>query len=167
MKKIFMLLAATFFILITACSGGGSSATTPAASSAKAITAFSFANPAATGTITEATLTIAITVPFRTVVNALVPTITYTGASISPASGVAQDFTNPVTYTVTAADSTTQAYTVTVTVAAPSYQFVTKWGTQGSGDGHFNGLSGIAVDASGNVYVADGGNARIEVFSPQ
>ena len=29
---------------------------------------------------------------------------------MSPASGVAHDFTSPVTYTVTAADGTTQAY---------------------------------------------------------
>ena len=35
-------------------------------------------------------------------------------ATISPASGVAQDFTNPVTYTVTADDYTTKDYLVTV-----------------------------------------------------
>jgi hypothetical protein len=31
-------------------------------------------------------------------------TIVITGASVSPASGVAHDFTSPATYTVTAAD---------------------------------------------------------------
>lgn len=36
-------------------------------------------------------------------------------ATISPASGQAVDFTDDVTYTVTAEDGTTQAYTVTVT----------------------------------------------------
>ena len=39
--------------------------------------------------------------------------------------------------------------------AADAYQFVTKWGTEGTGDGQFNYISGIAVDSSGNVYVAD------------
>jgi hypothetical protein len=88
-------------------------------SSAKAITAFSFSSPAATGVINETLHTIALTVPSGTGVHALVPTITITGASVSPASGVARDFSDPVVYTVTAADATTQAYTVTVTVAPP------------------------------------------------
>ncbi|MDR0689271.1 MAG: leucine-rich repeat domain-containing protein, partial [Spirochaetaceae bacterium] len=47
----------------------------------------------------------------------LVPTITRTGLSVSPASGAAQDFTGPVTYTVTAQNGSTAAYTVTVTEA--------------------------------------------------
>ncbi|MBI5728582.1 MAG: DUF5011 domain-containing protein [Candidatus Magasanikbacteria bacterium] len=90
-------------------------------SSAKAITAFSFATPTTTGTIDEAAHTVAITVPFGTAVTALVPTIVVSmDASITPVSGVAQDFTNPVTYTVTAADATTQVYTVTVTVTTSS-----------------------------------------------
>jgi hypothetical protein len=39
-------------------------------------------------------------------------------ATVSPASGVAQNFTNPVNYTVTAADGSTAVYVVTVTVGA-------------------------------------------------
>ena len=89
------------------------------ADSAKAITAFSFASPAATGVINETAHTIAVTVPFGTNVTAVVPMIFITGASVSPASGVANNFTSPVTYTVTAADASTQDYVVTVTVAAP------------------------------------------------
>jgi hypothetical protein len=42
--------------------------------------------------------------------------LTHTGASIDPTSGSVQNFTNPVVYTVTAADSSTRQYTVTVTV---------------------------------------------------
>jgi hypothetical protein len=57
-------------------------------------------------------------VPFGTDLTNLAPTVTHTGASYSPAG--AQDFTGPVTYTVTAADGTTNAYTVTVT-PAPEY----------------------------------------------
>ena len=93
-----------------------------ALSSAKAITAFSFQGltPAVVGTVNEAAHTIALTVPAATSLTALVPTITTTGASVSPASGVANNFTNLVTYTVTAADASTQAYTVTVTLAAGS-----------------------------------------------
>ena len=71
-----------------------------------------------TGTIDGTS--VSATVPHGTDVTALVPTITVSaGATISPASGQAQDFAAPVTYTVTAEDGTTTAsYEVTVTVAA-------------------------------------------------
>ena len=49
--------------------------------------------------------------------------------------------------------------------AAGTIEFVTKWGTLGSGDGQFNGPAGIAVDSNGNIYVADGNNNRIQMFS--
>ncbi len=81
----------------------------------KAITSFSFSE--GTGIVDEDAHTIAVTVPFGTDVTSLVPTIAIsTGATVSPASGVAQDFTSPVTYTVTAADSSIQTYVVTVSV---------------------------------------------------
>ncbi|MBF0564727.1 MAG: hypothetical protein HQK89_05745 [Nitrospirae bacterium] len=41
-------------------------------------------------------------------------------------------------------------------------QFIAKWGSFGSGDGQFDQLEGIAVDSSGNVYVADDGDYRIQ-----
>jgi DNA-binding beta-propeller fold protein YncE len=37
-------------------------------------------------------------------------------------------------------------------------------GTSGAGDGQFDGPSGLTVDSSGNVYVADSGNDRIQKF---
>jgi hypothetical protein len=90
-------------------------------SSAKAITGFAFngLTPAVTGTINETSKTITATVPAGTNRTALVPTITVSAnATVSPLSGVATDFTSAVTYTVTAQDGTTQAYTVTVSVAS-------------------------------------------------
>jgi DNA-binding beta-propeller fold protein YncE len=39
-------------------------------------------------------------------------------------------------------------------------------GGQGTGKGQFNSPTGIAVDANGNVLVADTGNERVEKFSP-
>ena len=38
------------------------------------------------------------------------------------------------------------------------------WGQTGSGQGQFNRIRGIASDAAGNIYVADAGNNRIQVF---
>jgi hypothetical protein len=86
---------------------------------AKEITAFGFLEPPATGEINGAE--ISVTVPHGTDRNGLAPVITYTGASISPASGVPQDFSAPVRYTVSAADGSTQDYTVTVAEAPRLY----------------------------------------------
>jgi len=99
--------------------------------SARAITAFGFASPAASGVIDHTGRTITVIVPCGTDVTALVPSVTTTGVSVSPADGVAQDFTDPVTYTVTAADSSTRAYVVTVadaTEVAKSAKAITAFG---------------------------------------
>ena len=82
----------------------------------KQITDFSFATPQAVGVINESAKTIVVSVPESTDVTALVPTITVSEkATVSPSSGVKQDFTNPITYTVTAEDGSITEYTVTVT----------------------------------------------------
>ena len=43
-------------------------------------------------------------------------------------------------------------------------RFIAHWGSTGKGRGEFTGVKAIAVDAQGNVYVADAGNKRIQVF---
>jgi len=43
-------------------------------------------------------------------------------------------------------------------------RFIRHWGSTGSGPGQFNGVKGLAIDAQSNVYVADLGNRRIQVF---
>jgi formylglycine-generating enzyme required for sulfatase activity len=69
-----------------------------------------------TGTI--GTNSVDATVPPGTDILSLVPTIAITGASVSPDTGIAQAFTDGagVTYTVTAEDSSTKNYTVTVNI---------------------------------------------------
>ena len=42
--------------------------------------------------------------------------------------------------------------------------WVMQWGSFGSGPGQFSTAHGIAADAQGNIYVADRGNRRIQVF---
>ncbi|MGB4478130.1 MAG: hypothetical protein WBI30_04450, partial [Candidatus Methanoculleus thermohydrogenotrophicum] len=48
-----------------------------------------------------------------------------------------------------------------------SGNFLTTLGSYGKGDGEFRNPSGVAVDAAGNVYVADRGNGRIQKFAPR
>jgi len=43
-------------------------------------------------------------------------------------------------------------------------KFVKSWGSKGTGNGGFASVHGIAVDLQGNVYVADAGNKRIQIF---
>jgi hypothetical protein len=43
-------------------------------------------------------------------------------------------------------------------------RFITQWGSTGKTAGQFTGLKSIAVSAAGDVYVADAGNKRIQVF---
>jgi tripartite motif-containing protein 71 len=43
--------------------------------------------------------------------------------------------------------------------------YVSQWGSLGAGVGQFDYATGIATDASGNVYVADNGNYRIQKFN--
>jgi DNA-binding beta-propeller fold protein YncE len=42
--------------------------------------------------------------------------------------------------------------------------FIAEWGSPGTGPGEFDGPGAVAVDATGNVYVADAYNYRIQKF---
>jgi hypothetical protein len=110
-----------------------------ATTSAKDLTTFSFEaadNPSlssdVTATITGTTIT--ATLPFGTNVTALKATFTTTGTSVRVGSNTqvsgttANDFTNPVTYTVVGADGSTKNYTVTVTLASSSSKDITAFG---------------------------------------
>lgn len=75
----------------------------------------SFKIGSAVGIINNTLNTIAVTVPTGTNVTSLTPVITHNGKMIDKTT--AQDFTNPVAYTVTAENLATRIYTVTVVVS--------------------------------------------------
>lgn len=103
-RSLVVVLAA--FLLLTGCKKE---------SSEKAILNFKFASPAVEADITESAKTIVAMVPVGTDVTALVPIITISEkATINPGSGVPQNFTNPVAYTVVAEDGSQAVYTATV-----------------------------------------------------
>lgn len=96
------------------------------ANTEKGLASFSLAG--ALGTIADVsatTGTITVTVPYGTDVTSLAPTFAHTGTMVTvngapQTSGAsAQNFANPVTYTVTAADGSTKDYTVTVRLKSP------------------------------------------------
>lgn len=69
------------------------------------------------GSINHTNGTISVVMPYGTDVSKLVPVISGNNiASITPGSGVMQDFSKPVTYTVTLTDGTVKTYTATVYV---------------------------------------------------
>jgi hypothetical protein len=127
--KWFMALLLVAFVAGCGSSGGSS------ASSAKAITVYSLAG--VPGTINETAKTIAVTLPSGTNKAALVATFTTTGESVKVSTAVqtsaitANNFASPVAYIVTAADSTTATYTVTVTIAPNTAKAITAYSLAG------------------------------------
>lgn len=100
-------------------------------SSEAKITAFTFdtdlvtAQPVIDGN--NITFAVADTITTEELATALAPTITISAnAKISPASGVVQDFSSPVVYTVTSEDGiVTASYTVSVAAKKAVYNFET------------------------------------------
>jgi len=125
-----------------------------------AITAFSFSNPPATGTINHTNKTIKVAVPNGTDRTALIASFTATGAIVkvgetTQTSGTtANNFTNPVTYILTTNnDASTCSYVVTVNeiLATP----VTEDGTTTTSSiqakwGAVSGASSYLLDVSTN-----------------
>ncbi len=109
---------------------------TVASNTAKDITAFSFNASANSGLSSDITGTITstdieVTVPYGTDVSNLVASFTATGTSVSVegtqqiSGSTANDFSNPVSYTVTAENGSTCNYSVTVTVASNTAKEIT------------------------------------------
>lgn len=85
------------------------------------ITSFALSVQKTDAVIDTVNHTVSVEAFFTADLTALVAEIeTSDAALISPAQGDTLDFTNPVTYTVTAVDGTTQDWEVTVTKASPS-----------------------------------------------
>jgi hypothetical protein len=96
-------------------------------SAEKHITVFTFRNVATLAVnIDEAAATIAAVIPYGADRSALTPVITHTGFRLSPADGVSRDFSSPVTYTVTAQDSSKRTYTVSVSNAPSDVKTITQ-----------------------------------------
>lgn len=87
-------------------------------SSAKEIVSFTIPGQIGNTNIDQQNNSITVFMPSGTNLTSLTPTIIITGVSVSPSSGVPQNFTNPVQYTVTAADNSTRTYTAQVQITS-------------------------------------------------
>jgi pectate lyase len=118
----------TFRILCTATDGDISLYNIEATSSSgaratKDILYFKLLDSEATITTqTDTTGTVTLTVPYGSVINNAVPDSIGVSAfaTLSPSSKATQDFSQPLTYTVTAENLSTKRYTVTTTIATIS-----------------------------------------------
>ncbi|MBG0781458.1 MAG: hypothetical protein H0S84_04245, partial [Bacteroidales bacterium] len=120
----------------------------PASSEAE-ILSFTLAEQTGAAVINSAAATVAVEVANGTDLSSLTPTITVSdGASLDPASGVAQDFSAPVQYTVTAEDNTEKLWTVTVTEA----EIVIDW-------------ANLQWPENGNITTGDAFNVYAQVYS--
>lgn len=158
--KFYSLLLIIFCALIFSCNGGGGGGGSGNGgsgndSSLKEITGFSFlmtANPGLSadihGVISGSNIT--LTAPHGTSISDLVATFNTNGASVKIGATVqvcgvtANDFTNPVTYTVTAGDGSTQDYVVSLSVAALSQYSVSHLAGPLGGPGNMDGI-GVAA----------------------
>jgi hypothetical protein len=173
-------LLSFFFLMALSC--GSPDDPQPIKSKEKQITSFkvTVTTKEIEGKIAEADKKISVDLPFGSNVKVLSPVIAISDKStISPASGVSQDFTNPVKYTVTAQDGSTSEYTVTVTVMPASKclpikasfsegdfsseinyeynsndQLVRYNGVTSRG---FSGTNTLTYDAKGNLIKEEGG----------
>jgi len=128
------------------------------------------------GTITADSIKIKF--PRNITLNGLVPTINFTGRSISPANRTPQNFSNPVTYTITATDGSIRNYSFNTSYRTQGdtiSMITTKWGviTDTVTNSNFNYPGGaypipgtyIGVPSdywdfrtNGTVYIAENNN---------
>ena len=123
MKQKFFKLSGMIFLLLLTLNGCKKDDSTPdpgskVVSPGKQITYFKIVTPASTGIIDTANKKVSVTVPICTVLTSLATDISIAaGHTITPASGVAQNFNSPVVYTVKRPDNTTTTWTVSVGTA--------------------------------------------------
>ncbi len=114
-KSVFCLVSLLVLVMLLALPGCKEE---PAKSSKKDIISFEIGDARGVFDQIENNTTISLIVPADSDLSKLTPVITVSdGATVSPASGVENNFTNPVTYTVTAENGDIRHFTVNVEAA--------------------------------------------------
>lgn len=109
-------------------------------------------------TIDQNTDTIYIGLPQGTGLTSLIPTITFDGTSISPASNTAANFSANLQYTVTAQDGSTRSYVVVVNLLSTA-KAITSFALLVANNPQLTGnVNGVIGNDTIRVYVAPGTN---------
>ncbi|MFH6604507.1 BspA family leucine-rich repeat surface protein [Maribacter algicola] len=125
------------------------------------ITGFEIPNQVGEAQIDPLEKTITITMPFDTDVTALAPSniSVSAGATVSPEEGIAQDFSQPVSYTVTAEDQSEQQWSVSVMLQdEPFRPFITTWKTDNPGTSEDNQIMIPTFPGAFYDYTVDWGD---------
>src|SRR5438876_332613 len=124
--------------------------------------------PTTTTTVTFATTTSVNFTTTTTTTMAPPPTTssttTTTTLTTTSTTGPPTTSTSSTSSTTSSTSTTTSPSGTTSTTVPLCGTFLTTWGSSGTGDGQFDFPFGVATDGSGNVYVADYGNDRIQKF---
>lgn len=140
----------------------------PPKSSIKEILSFNFSsNPQAVGTINVNTNTIDLNVPYESDITNITPAIVFKGNSINPSSGMPQNFTTDVVYTVYADDGNSRSYTVKVTKSQPNTQKeITSFYFQGQVATNNQPLLGTINTQTNTINVTAPYNTNVVALSP-
>lgn len=127
------------------------------------ILTFTVPEQVGTSAIDTTSATVTAMVKHGTDLTSLTPEITIsTAATIEPATGVVQNFTNPVNYTVTAQNGTTKQWTVTVTYDTITTIHQIQYTTEASGNSPYTDqvvtTTGIvtAIHGTAGFYLQNG-----------
>lgn len=158
----------TYFLAIDSVEDANNNATTPqsinfttiAENSEAEILTFDITGQISS-TINSTNATVDIVMPYGSDVTNLIPTITVSpGATINPPSGVAQDFSSPVQYTVTAQNTiTTKIWTVAVNVLPPENDTLVMWTFPNNPD---DSIADGGISANLNKVISNNASAPIE-----
>jgi len=161
-QAMIALLIALTLTAMSGCDSGGNHTVAPSITSFTATPAI--LNPVTTGT-TTATLSWTVADATTVSISGGVGTVTGSSITVTPA--------NTTTYTLTATNSAGTSVTATATVKVRNNLGVLAGymypGDDADGTGSsatFNDPSAVAVDGSGNLYVADDGNNEIRKVAP-
>ncbi|MFY0608679.1 MAG: DUF5018 domain-containing protein [Cyclobacteriaceae bacterium] len=111
------------------------------------------------GVVDNEANTVVVTLPFGTDVTSLEPTITLPEqASIDPFSGVIQDFSNPITYSVTAGDASVATWEASVVIAPNTDNSIQSLS--------INGVEGVINEAARIIRVALPYGADVDALIP-
>jgi hypothetical protein len=158
----FCIVAVGILFSLNACKDNS---TNPNTNSDTKIVSFNFESftPVIVGVIDQSKKTISLLVPLMTNKESITPTIVIPdGATISPESGVPQNFNVPVIYTVTAKDGTKAVYTVTVTEDHTSVNPIVLSGTYSNNLSLPNIRDGVDYIINDRVYISGSSLLTVE-----